>query len=260
MKNLTIVKIGGNVVDDECALSDFIIAFSELECPKILVHGGGKIATQIAAKLGIETKMIEGRRVTDKKMIPIAVMVYAGWINKQIVAQLQANQCNAIGVSGADGHLIISSKRSKAPVDYGYVGDFEASDVNANMIQQLLNIKLTPVFSAITADANGHLLNTNADTIASNIAIALAKQYRVTLMYCFEHKGVLENIKDKNSVISSIDKISFMQLKADGIISDGMLPKIENALNAIHKGVCEVYIKNTEDILDKSKGTIIHNK
>lgn len=260
MENLTIVKIGGNIVDDERALADFLILFSKIKNPKILVHGGGKIATEMAAKLGIETKMIDGRRLTDKKMLPIVVMVYAGWINKQIVAQLQTHQCDAMGVSGADGHLITSCKRAKAIIDYGYAGDFEASDVNANLIHRLLDLGLTPVFSAITSDVNGQLLNTNADTIASNLAIALTNQYRVTLVYCFEGKGVLQNTEDEDSVISSIDETSFIQLKIDGIIAGGMLPKIENALNAVNKGVYQVCIKNPENLVDQTAGTTVCNK
>lgn len=260
MKNLTIVKIGGNIVDDESALSDFLVLFSKINNPKILVHGGGKIATKIAAKLGIKTKMIEGRRLTDEKMLPIVVMVYAGWINKQIVAQLQTYQCDAIGVSGADGHLITSCKRVKEIIDYGYAGDFEASDVNVNLVHQLLGLGLTPVFSSITSDVNGQLLNTNADTIASNIAIALTSQYRVTLLYCFEGKGVLQNTENEDSVISSIDKTSFIQLKTDGIIVGGMLPKIENALNAVNRGVYQVCIKNPKNLFDQTAGTTVCNK
>lgn len=257
MQSLTVIKIGGNIVDDESALNAFLDIYARIEGPKVLVHGGGKLATRMAAQLGIETQMVNGRRITDEAMLPIAVMVYAGLINKQITAQLQARGCDAMGISGADAKLIQSHKRPTEPIDYGYVGDFEASDVNVVRLQQLLEIGISPVFSAITADKEGQLLNTNADTIASNIAVALATKYKVALVYCFERKGVLQDINDENSVINTINQENFTQLKQQGVIADGMLPKIENALAAVNQGVDKVCIKKAEDLLDIKAGTTI---
>ena len=257
MQSLTVIKIGGNIVDDESALNAFLDIYACIEGPKVLVHGGGKLATRMAAQLGIETQMVNGRRITDEAMLPIAVMVYAGLINKQITAQLQARGCDAMGISGADAKLIQSHKRPTEPIDYGYVGDFEASDVNVVRLQQLLEIGISPVFSAITADKEGQLLNTNADTIASNIAVALATKYKVALVYCFERKGVLQDINDENSVINTINQENFTQLKQQGVIADGMLPKIENALAAIDQGVDKVCIKKAEDLLEAEAGTTI---
>ncbi|EKB04749.1 acetylglutamate kinase [Myroides odoratimimus CCUG 3837] len=257
MQSLTVIKIGGNIVDDESALNAFLDIYARIEGPKVLVHGGGKLATRMATQLGIETQMVNGRRITDEAMLPIAVMVYAGLINKQITAQLQARGCDAMGISGADAKLIQSHKRPTEPIDYGYVGDFEASDVNVVRLQQLLEIGINPVFSAITADKEGQLLNTNADTIASNIAVALATKYKVALVYCFERKGVLQDINDENSVINTINQENFTQLKQQGVIADGMLPKIENALAAVNQGVDKVCIKKAEDLLDIKAGTTI---
>jgi len=257
MQHLTVIKIGGNIVDNEQSLQAFLSTYAKIQGPKVLVHGGGKLATRLAAQLGIETQMVNGRRITDEQMLPVAVMVYAGLINKQITAQLQARNCDAIGISGADARLIQSHKRATSPVNYGFVGDIQSTDVNIDRLKQLIDIGLCPVFSAITADREGQLLNTNADTIASNIAIALANTYQVSLVYCFERKGVLQNINDENSVISSIDKTSFAQLKQEGVIADGMLPKIENALAAINQGVNKVCIKQAEDLLDNTAGTTI---
>lgn len=257
MQSLTVIKIGGNIVDDESALNAFLDIYARIEGPKVLVHGGGKLATRMASQLGIETQMVNGRRITDEAMLLIAVMVYAGLINKQITAQLQARGCDAMGISGADAKLIQSHKRPIEPIDYGYVGDFEASDVNVVRLQQLLEIGISPVFSAITADKEGQLLNTNADTIASNIAVALATKYKVALVYCFERKGVLQDINDENSVINTINQENFTQLKQQGVIADGMLPKIENALAAVNQGVDKVCIKKAEDLLDIKAGTTI---
>lgn len=257
MQNLTVIKIGGNIVDNEYALQSFLNTYAQIQGPKILVHGGGKLATRMAKQLGLDTQMVNGRRITDEKMLPIAVMVYAGLINKQMVAQLQSRGCDAMGFSGADAKLITSRKRPINPIDFGFVGDFESSDVNVARLTQLLEIGLCPVFSAITADKDGQLLNTNADTIASNLAIALATVYKVDLVYCFERKGVLQDLNDENSVISSMNRTSFEQLKKQGIIAEGMLPKIENALAAIDQNVSKVCIKNADDLLDDKTGTTI---
>ncbi|MDM1043736.1 acetylglutamate kinase [Myroides sp. 1354] len=257
MQKLTVIKIGGNIVDDERALKDFLDAFAQLNSPKILVHGGGKLATKLATELAIPTAMVEGRRITSEAMLPLTVMVYAGLINKQLVAQLQQRHCDALGVSGADAQLIKSHKRPIAPIDYGFVGDFSPQDVHHTRLKQLLEIGLCPVFSAITANQEGQLLNTNADTIASNLAIALATDYQVELVYCFEHAGVLRDIKDKNSVIPSIHPSNFDQLKEEGIISEGMLPKIANALAAVEQKVHRVCIKSAQELLIQTAGTII---
>lgn len=257
MQKLTVVKIGGNIVDDECALQDFLDVFVQLDYPKILVHGGGKLATKLAADLGIPTDMVQGRRVTTAAMLPVAVMVYAGLINKQIVAQLQKRQCDALGVSGTDAQLITTRKRPVESVDFGFVGDFKPQDVNGERLQQLLNLGFCPVFSAITADKEGQLLNTNADTIASNLAISLATHYEVDLIYCFEKKGVLRDVQDETSVITTINSSNFNQLKEAGVIVDGMLPKIANALAAVEQSVYQVCIKQAKDLLDTMAGTTI---
>lgn len=257
MQSLTVIKIGGNIVDNEEALTTFLDTYAQIQGPKVLVHGGGKLATRMANQLGIETQMVNGRRVTDDAMLPIAVMVYAGLINKQIVAQLQHRGCDAMGFSGADAQVITSHKRSVKPIDYGFVGDFTPKDVNTPRIKQLIEIGLCPVFSAITADKEGQLLNTNADTIASNLAVALASHYEVSLVYCFERNGVLQDINNENSVISTINRESFNQLKNAGIIADGMLPKIENALAAIDQNVKKVCIKKAEHLLNEQAGTTI---
>lgn len=257
MQSLTVIKIGGNIVDKESALSAFLDTYAKIEGPKVLVHGGGKLATRMATQLGIKSEIVNGRRITDETMLPITVMVYAGLINKQITAQLQARGCDAMGISGADAKLIQSHKRPTVPINYGYVGDFEASDVNVVRLKQLIEIGINPVFSAITADKEGQLLNTNADTIASNLAVALATEYKVALVYCFERKGVLQDMNNEDSVITTINQENFTQLQQQGVIADGMLPKITNALAAVNQGVNRVCIKKAEDLLDEMAGTTI---
>jgi len=257
MQTLTVIKIGGNIVDDEKALQDFLDDFAQINTPKILVHGGGKLATKLARELAIPTEMVEGRRITSAAMLPVTVMVYAGLINKQIVAQLQQRKCDAFGVSGADAKLITSHKRAVQTIDYGFVGDFTPEDVNHLRLKQLLDLGLCPVFSAITADENGQLLNTNADTIASNLAIALATHYQVALIYCFERKGVLRDITDETSVIRLINAHNYKQLKEEGVIAAGMVPKITNALAAIDQNVHQVCIKQAQELLNPIAGTII---
>lgn len=257
MQTLTVVKIGGNIVDNPDKLDDFLSVFNQIAGPKILVHGGGKIATSMASKLGVESEMIQGRRVTNAQTLPITVMVYAGLVNKNIVAKLQHKSCDAIGFCGADARLIISQKRSVSPIDYGFVGDFKAKDVNVVRLGQFLKMGLVPVFSAITCDISGQLLNTNADTIASNLAIALANEFIVNLIYCFELKGVLVDINQPDSVIEIINHKNFEVLKEQGIINQGMLPKIENALAAIDQNVNKVCIKQADDLLDSLAGTTI---
>ena len=237
---LSIVKIGGNVIENETELTKFLTSFSQMEGPKILVHGGGKLATQLANKLGIGSKLVGGRRITDSETLKIITMVYAGLTNKNIVAKLQSDHCNAIGLTGADGDAIQAHKRPVKDIDYGFVGDVDG--VNTKTIGQLLNIGLTPVFCAMTHDGEGQLLNTNADTIASEIAIGMSGDYQTDLYYCFEKKGVLMDIYDENSVVEHITKNSYQKLLDDGVIADGMLPKLENCFHALNKNVHKVCI------------------
>ena len=237
---LSIVKIGGNVIENETELTKFLTSFSQMEGPKILVHGGGKLATQLANKLGIGSKLLGGRRITDSETLKIITMVYAGLTNKNIVAKLQSDHCNAIGLTGADGDAIQAHKRPVKDIDYGFVGDVDG--VNTKTIGQLLNIGLTPVFCAMTHDGEGQLLNTNADTIASEIAIGMSGDYQTDLYYCFEKKGVLMDIYDENSVVEHITKNSYQKLLDDGVIADGMLPKLENCFHALNKNVHKVCI------------------
>ncbi len=244
MQTLKVIKIGGNIIDDEQALHHFLEGFSKIKGPKILVHGGGKLATKLANQMGVEVKMTNGRRITDADTLDIITMVYAGKINKNIVAKLQANQCNAIGFSGADGNAIVSEKRPVKDIDYGFVGD--VLKVNTNTLEVLLNNQVTPVFCAITHDENGQLFNTNADTIASELAIGFAKIFKTELYYCFEKNGVLQNVNDDDSVIENINSENYKTLINDGIIADGMLPKLNNCFHAIKHNVHKVYIGKPE--------------
>ncbi len=250
-QKLHIVKIGGNVINNEAILASFLKDFSELKNPKILVHGGGKRATEISSEMGLEPKMINGRRITDKANLEVVTMVYAGLLNKKITAQLQQNNCNAIGLSGADANCILAHKRIVTAIDYGFAGDIDV--VNTNTINVFLKNNITPVFCAITHDKNGQLLNTNADTIASEVAIAMSQLYNTELNYVFELKGVLENIEDKNSVIKHINYKKYEKLVSLGIISDGMLPKLHNCFNALKKGVHQVKIGDASLIKNKNK-------
>jgi len=245
---MNIVKIGGNVIDDTGRLLDFLEKFAGLPGRKILVHGGGKIATRLAADMGVKTKMLDGRRVTDAKMLDVATMVYAGLTNKRIVALLQKHGCNALGLSGADGNVIRAVKRPVREVDYGFVGDVLAGSVDRDSLKKLLETGFTPVFSAITHDGAGQLLNTNADSIASALAISLAEIYETSLIYCFEKDGVLADTKDERSVIKTINPDGFERLKAAGTIHEGMLPKLENAFAAIAKNVQNVHIGNARNL------------
>ncbi|PHS51509.1 MAG: acetylglutamate kinase [Lutibacter sp.] len=239
-KILHIVKIGGNIINNEVLLNSFLKDFSKLEGLKLLVHGGGKKASELASKLGLKPKMINGRRVTDEANLEIVTMVYAGLLNKKITAQLQRNNCNSIGLSGADANCIIAHKRIVKDVDYGFAGDIDL--INTTMINMFLRNEISPVFCAITHDKNGQLLNTNADTIASEIAIAMSTHFQVELNYVFELNGVLENIEDKKSVIPFINLKAYEQLIEKEIISEGMIPKLHNCFNALKKGVSKVKI------------------
>jgi len=239
-KGLSIIKIGGNVIENKQELAKFLSLFANLKEPKILVHGGGKLATIFAEKLGIEAKIVGGRRITDAETLEVITMVYAGLTNKNIVAQLQANNCNAIGLSGADGNAIHAHKRPVKDIDYGFAGDVDG--VDSQMISKLLEADLTPVFCAMTHDGKGQLLNTNADTIASELAIGMSALYKTTLYYCFEKKGVLRDIKNEDSFVKHINSETYTQLLADGIIADGMLPKLENCFHALNRNVSKVCI------------------
>lgn len=250
MQELKIIKIGGNVIDDEQKLSAFLKDFAAIQGPKILVHGGGKIATAIGDKLGIESKYVDGRRVTDAATLDVVTMVYGGLVNKKIVAQLQSMGCNAIGLTGADGNLMSAIKRPVKEIDYGFVGDITQQGVNTVLLQNLLLAGLVPVIAPLTHDGEGSMLNTNADTIAQELAKAMATCMNVQLIYCFEKKGLLINPKDDNSVLGHIDKQNYNKLKQEEIITDGMIPKLDNAFQAIECKVLKVVIGHADD-LDK---------
>ena len=254
-EKITVVKVGGAVVEDEAQLTLLLKHFSAISGRKVLIHGGGRRATQVAASLGIESKMVGGRRITDKDMLGVVTMVYGGLVNKKLVARLQANGVNALGLTGADIDVIRSHKRPiKDGIDFGFVGDVDRAD--GKMLSKLIEAGITPVMAPLTHDGEGNILNTNADTIASETAKALAQYYDVTLIFSFEKKGVLSNPDDDNSVIPSITRADFIRYKADGTISGGMLPKIENALNAIDAGVSRVII-TLATAIDGESGTII---
>lgn len=256
MKGLTIVKIGGNIIDGSEELNRFLLQFAKIENPKILVHGGGKMATQLAQKMGVETKMVEGRRITDFETLKIAVMVYAGWINKSLVASLQKLGCNSIGMSGADGDTVPATRRPTKPIDFGYVGDVDPYQINTSLLTSILGRGITPVFCAVTHDGSGTLFNTNADTMASSIAIAMSRDYTTNLIYCFEKDGVLEDVNDNSSIIPLISKESYQNLRERNVISEGMVPKIENAFFALDNAVSKVSIKSSENLL-VNRGTIL---
>ncbi len=258
MKKLFVIKIGGNVIDDEKQLSSFLDDFSKIKQRKILVHGGGKIATELSKQLGIESKMIDGRRITDSETLKVVQMVYGGLINKNIVAQLQKRKCNAIGLTGADSNIILAKKRI-TETDYGFVGDVKK--IKTEKISSLLNSGLIPVIAPLTHDGKGQMLNTNADTIAGAVAVAAAGKYNVNLIYCFEKSGVLRNVEDENSVIEKINSKEYLQLKKEGIISKGMIPKLDNAFDAIRKNVMSVSISHAMDLkkvtTNKKAGTLL---
>ena len=256
-KPITLIKIGGNIIDDQTELQQFLSDFSKIEGFKILVHGGGKSATKMAQSIGLIPQMIDGRRITDAAMLEVVVMVYAGQINKTIVAQLQANSTNAIGFSGADGNLIQSSKRNHPTIDYGFVGDVKK--VNTQLVETLLTNDIVPVFCAITHDGKGQLLNTNADTIASELAIALSEVFDVTLNYCFEKPGVLYDANDDSSVIENINQELYSKLKGEKAIYSGMIPKLDNCFNSLSAGVQKIKIGHHKMLHnDKVICTTIH--
>ncbi|WP_296384317.1 acetylglutamate kinase [Winogradskyella sp.] len=250
MNTLKIIKIGGNIIDNSEALELFLSQFAKLKGPKLLVHGGGKLATKLAKKMSVPVKMNEGRRITDSDTLDIITMVYAGKINKNIVALLQANNCNAIGFSGADGNTIVSEKRPATTIDYGFVGDVKK--VNTNTLKVLLENHIIPAFCAITHNKSGQLLNTNADTIASELAIGFASIYNTELYYCFEKNGVLEDIENDDSVIENINTESYKTLKDNNIIFEGMLPKLDNCFHAIQHSVQKVCIGKSDMLFNKN--------
>ena len=255
-ERITVVKIGGNVIDDAAALKRFLGEFAALPGAKILVHGGGKLATRLAERLELKVQMVDGRRITDKGTLDIVTMVYAGLVNKQLVAGLQAAGCNALGLSGADGNAVMARRRAPEPIDYGFVGDIES--VNHTLLGELLGAGVTPVFCAIMHDGQGTLLNCNADSVASAVALGAAEIAPTDLVFCFEKAGVLRNPDDDTSLIREITAATYPPLKADGVVSKGMIPKIENALKAVEKGVRSVTIRSSEN-LSNGIGTVIRN-
>jgi acetylglutamate kinase len=268
MEKLLVIKIGGNIIDDEVKLSSFLRSFASIDGKKILVHGGGKLATRLAEKMGVKQQIVDGRRITDAETLKIVTMVYAGYINKNIVALLQANDCNAIGLCGADGDAILAHKRKassgvnpEGARDYGFAGDVDA--VNTVLLKSLLEQDITIVFAPITHDQQGQLLNTNADTIAQEVAKGMSREYDVSLIYSFEKSGVLLNAEDDSTVIPEITPVYYQQLKAKQKIFAGMTPKLDNAFAALNSGVKKVIIgkaENLEQLIEGSSGTTILNE
>jgi acetylglutamate kinase len=253
MNRVFVVKIGGNVIDDAAGLGNFLTDFSMIREPKILIHGGGGIATRLGEQLGIKPVMIKGRRVTDVQTLDLVTMVYGGLINKQITAKLQQLGVNAMGITGADGNMIRATKRPAGEVDFGFVGDLNDESVNSSLLYFLLKQNIMPVFAPLT-HAEGQILNTNADTIASAVSVALSKHFDVRLVYCFEKRGVLEDVSKPDSVINTLTLPKYKQLLEAGALHDGILPKIEGAFEAIRSGVKEVVIGDAQD-LKKNTGT-----
>jgi len=245
MEQLTIVKIGGKIIEEENSLSDFLKVFSQIKEYKILVHGGGHSATRLAERLGIENNIVDGRRITDAATLELLTMVYGGLVNKNIVVKLQALSMNALGLTGADLNCILSKKRTRGDVDYGYVGDIEKID--AGLFREMVLKNIVPVIAPLTHDKTGNLLNTNADTIASEMAQSLSSYFDVKLVYCLEKKGVMLDESDEDSVIPYLDKNKFYELAQKGVFKEGMLPKLENAFRSVENGVKEVVICQTPD-------------
>jgi acetylglutamate kinase len=252
MSPLYIIKIGGNIIDDEVKLASFLKDFANIPGNKILVHGGGKLATRLADKLGVEQQLVDGRRITDAETLKIVTMVYAGYVNKNLVASLQANNCNAIGLCGADGDAILAHKRKHPVIDYGFVGDVDA--INTILLKSLLDQNISIVFAPITHDQQGQLLNTNADTIAQELAKAFSRDYEVSLIYSFEKSGVLLDANDDNTVIPEINPAYYQQLKAKQKIFAGMIPKLDNAFTALNNGVNKVIIGKAENLVELIAG------
>lgn len=253
---LLVIKVGGNVINDDVALDSFLKDFSRIEDHKILVHGGGKKATEIGEKLGIVARYVDGRRITDESTIDLVTMVYGGLINKKIVARLQAFGCNALGLTGADANSIPADKRPVKEIDYGYVGDIKNEKLNIGVMKLFLKENLVPVLAPLTHDGKGQLLNTNADTIAAALAVALAGYFEVRLMYCFEKKGVLKDVNNAEDVVPLINKEIYKKMLVQNALSEGILPKLHNAFQAIDNGVNSVLIGHASDIR-KNSGAIV---
>ena len=253
-ENITVIKVGGKIVEEKSSLGALLDRFSAIEGRKVLIHGGGRSATRIAEKLGIESRMVGGRRITDSETLQVVTMVYGGLVNKNIVAQLQARGINALGLTGADCNIIRAHKRPVGDVDYGFVGDVDNAD--GAMLAKLIEQGIVPIVAPLTHDGNGNLLNTNADTMAAETAKALSAHYNTKLIYCFEHPGVMRDPEDAESLITTITRESYRTLLADGTVSGGMIPKIDNAFNAIENGVKEVIITRA-DAIDGIQGTHI---
>lgn len=251
---LTVVKVGGAVAEDPQALDEMLDAFVAIEGDKILVHGGGRLATTLARRLGIEVNMIDGRRVTDRAMLEVVIMTYGGWVNKNIVAALQSRGVNALGLTGADMSIIRAVRRAATPIDYGYVGDVR--EVNGTALKSLLDVEVTPVVAPLSYDGEGGILNTNADTIASEVACAMSREYDVTLIYCFELAGVMRDPDDADSLIPDITPGLYAELKEQGVISGGMIPKLDNAFSSLSRGVSRVVIIRADSLT--GGGTLIH--
>ena len=261
MDRLLIIKIGGNIIDEDKKLASFLKSFADIEGKKILVHGGGKLATRLAEQMGVEQKMVDGRRITDAETLKIVTMVYAGYINKNIVARLQSHHCNAMGLCGADGDAVLAHKRAHPVLDFGFVGDVDA--INTILLKTLLESNITPVMSPITHDQQGQLLNTNADTIAQEMARGMSNDYRTELIYTFEKPGVLLDVNDETSVIPELNAGYYQQLKSKQKIFAGMLPKLDNAFTALNSGVSKVIIGQAEHLkklISGESGTTITNE
>lgn len=255
MEKLTLIKVGGKIVEEQATLSRLLASFAAIPGRKVLVHGGGRSATAMASRLGIESRMVSGRRITDKAMLEVVTMVYAGLVNKNIVAGLQALGVNALGMTGADMNILLSDKRPVGEVDYGYVGDVRRVDAAA--LSALIEMGVVPVIAPLTHDGQGSMLNTNADTMAGETAKALALRYEVSLVYCFEKRGVLRDENDDNSVIAEMTRQQFETYRAEGVVQGGMIPKLENAFDAIRHGVREVIITRADAIGQPHEGTRI---
>ena len=253
-QKITVIKVGGKIVEEKESLDSLLDRFASIEGNRILIHGGGRSATRIAEALGIESRMVNGRRITDSETLKVVTMVYGGLVNKNIVAGLQARNVNALGLTGADCNVMRAHKRTSQDIDWGFVGDVDSAD--GAMLAKLINEGIVPIMAPLTHDGSGHLLNTNADTIAAETAKALAPYFDVTLTYCFEHPGVMRNPDDPTSLIARIDSDSYKALLADGTISGGMIPKIDNAFNALEGGVSRVIITRA-DAIDGNSGTHI---
>ena len=255
MEKLTLIKVGGKIVEEQATLSRLLASFAAIPGRKVLVHGGGRSATAMASRLGIESRMVGGRRITDKAMLEVVTMVYAGLVNKNIVAGLQAQGVNALGMTGADMNILLSDKRPVGEVDYGYVGDVRRVDAAA--LSALIEMGVVPVIAPLTHDGQGSMRNTNADTMAGETAKALASRYEVSLVYCFEKRGVLRDENDDNSVIAEMTRQQFETYRAEGVVQGGMIPKLENAFDAIRHGVREVIITRADAIGQPHEGTRI---